>query len=82
MTLKPVHVYAPVVWRCSSAPGHPCGILLQPSLPEEALAALTGHGVEVEACGLVSTHTADARHIPVKLIRGQSGGAHSRGFHH
>lgn len=37
--------------------------------PEEALAALAGHGVEVEAGGLVAADAADARHVAVELIR-------------
>lgn len=51
-------------------------------VPEEALAALAGHGVKVEACGLVAAHATDPRHVPVKLILGQSGGAHDGGLHH
>lgn len=36
--------------------------------PEEALAAFTGHGVEVKAGGLVPTHSADPGDIAVELI--------------
>lgn len=50
--------------------------------PEEALAALAGHGIEVESGGLVPAHTADPWHVPVKLIIGQSGGTHSRSLHY
>lgn len=51
-------------------------------VPEEAFAALAGHGVKVEACGLVAAHATDPRHVPVELILGQSGGAHDGGLHH
>lgn len=50
--------------------------------PEEAFAALTGHGVEVEACGLVATDATDARRVAVKLIRPHHRRAHSHGLHH
>lgn len=51
-------------------------------LPEKTLAALTGHGVEVEARGLVTAHAADPRHVPIKLIGGQGGGTYNGGLHH
>ena len=51
-------------------------------VPEKTLAALTGHGVEVEAGGFVATHAADPRHVPIKLVGGQSGRTHNRGLHH
>ncbi len=51
-------------------------------LPEEALAALAGHGVEVESGGLVSTHSADPRRVTVKLILTRRGRAHGHGVHH
>lgn len=35
--------------------------------PEEALAAFTGHGVEVEARGPVPTDPTDSGHVPVEL---------------
>lgn len=52
------------------------------NVPEEALAALAGHGVEVEARGLVTTHATYPRHVPVELFLSQSGGAHDGGLHH
>lgn len=51
-------------------------------LPEKTLAALTGHGVEVEARGLVTAHAADPRHVPIKLIGGQGRGTYDGGLHH
>lgn len=57
-------------------------LLVALDAPEEALAALAGHGVEVKACGLVAAHATDPRHVPVELILGQSGGAHDGGLHH
>lgn len=51
-------------------------------LPEKTLAAFTGHGVEVEARGLVTAHAADPRHVPIKLIGGQGGGTYDGGLHH
>lgn len=50
--------------------------------PEKALAALTGHGVEVEASGFVATNTTDSWNIPIEFIRGHSGRTHNRGLHH
>lgn len=46
--------------------------------PEEAFAAFTGHGVEVKACGSVSTYPTDAGHIPVKVakVRQRSASCH------
>lgn len=57
---------------------------LKPSIfvPEKALAALTRHGVEVEASGFVATNTTDSWHIPIELISGHSGRTHNRGLHH
>lgn len=43
--------------------------------PEEAFAAFTSHSVEVEACGSVSTHSTDSRHISVKVVRVRQGSA-------
>lgn len=43
--------------------------------PEEAFAAFTGHSVEVKACGSVSAHPTDSRHIPVKVSRVRQGSA-------
>lgn len=37
--------------------------------PEEAFAALTRHGIEVEAGGLVAAHATDPRGIAVELLR-------------
>lgn len=51
-------------------------------VPEEALAALAGHRIEVEARGLVAAHATYPRHVPVELILSQSGGAHDGGLHH
>ena len=70
-------------WRVLLLPGSVCMCMcLHLSIPEEALAALAGHGIEVESGGLVPAHTADPRHVPVKLIIGQSGGTHSRSLHY
>lgn len=68
----------------SSLTGHGVRFLLpkgSPS-PEEALAAFTGHGVEVKAGGSVSTDAADTGHVPVE-VTGQVGKrcAGSHGFH-
>lgn len=43
--------------------------------PEETFAAFTGHSIEVEACGSVSTHSTDPGHVPVKVTRVGQGGA-------
>lgn len=50
--------------------------------PEEALAALAGHGVEVESGGLVATHATDPRGIPVELLRPDHRRRHRHGLHH
>lgn len=51
-------------------------------IPEKTLAALTGHGVEMEAGGFVTTHATDPWHIPVELIKGHSGCAHNSCLHY
>lgn len=55
--------------RPPALPGFLVRFLLpkDPHSPEEALAAFTGHGVEVKASGSVSTDTTDTGHVPVKL---------------
>lgn len=59
--------------------------LLLPALgedsPEEAFAAFTGHRVEVKACGSVSAHPTDSRHIPVKVARVRQGSAGRHRLH-
>lgn len=50
--------------------------------PEEALAALTGHGIKVKAGGLVATHTTDSRSIAVELVRPDHWRRHRDGLHH
>lgn len=59
--------------------------LLLPALgedsPEEAFAAFTGHSVEVKACGSVSAHPTDSRHIPVKVARVSQGSAGRHRLH-
>lgn len=51
-------------------------------IPEKALAALTGHGVEMKAGGFVTTNATDPGHVPVELILGHSGRTHNRGLHY
>lgn len=51
-------------------------------VPEKSLAALTCHSVEVKACGFVPANTTDPRYIPIKLIRGQTGGTNNSGLHY
>lgn len=51
-------------------------------LPEEALAALAGHGIEMEAGGLVPAHATDPRGVAVKLIRSDHRRRHRHGLHH
>lgn len=52
------------------------------SSPEEALAALAGHGVEVEAGGSVPTHPTDSGHVAIKVSgRVGEGCAGSHGVH-
>lgn len=46
--------------------------------PEEAFTAFASHSVEVKACGSISTHPTDSRHVPVKVagVRQGSAGRH------
>lgn len=75
------HVHAHHVHALVSALEH-AFLLTCIYIPEKTFAALTGHGVEVEACGFITTHATDPRHVPIKLIRGQSGRTHNRGLHY
>ena len=50
--------------------------------PEESLAALTRHGVEVEAGGLVAAHATDPRGVAVELLRSDYRRRHRHGLHH
>lgn len=70
------------MWIRDVVSAHVRRLYLALEVPEEAFAALAGHGVKVEACGLVAAHATDPRHVPVELILGQSGGAHDGGLHH
>lgn len=49
--------------------------------PEETFAAFTGHCIEVEARGSVSTHSTNPRHIPVKVTRVRQGSAGCHRLH-
>lgn len=51
-------------------------------VPEKALATLTRHGIEVEACGFVATHATDPWNISVELIGRQTGGTYNSGLHY
>lgn len=51
-------------------------------VPEKTLAALTRHGIEVEAGGFVTTHAADPWHVSVKLIGRQTRRTHNCALHH
>lgn len=52
--------------------------------PEEALAALAGHGVEVEAGGFVPADAADPGHVPLGIPagigQGRAGSARLHGW--
>lgn len=50
--------------------------------PEESFAALTRHGVEVEAGGLIAAHAADPRSVAVELLRSNHRRRHRHGLHH
>lgn len=49
--------------------------------PEEAFAAFTSHSVEVKACGSVSAHSTDSRHVSVKVVRVRQGSAGCHRLH-
>lgn len=49
--------------------------------PEEAFAAFTSHSVEVKACGSVSAHSTDSRHISVKVVGVRQGSAGCHRLH-
>lgn len=51
-------------------------------VPKESFASLTCHRVEMKACGFVPADATDPRHVPIELIRGQTGGTNDSGLHH